>query len=125
MKMKMPIVSPKDAEILEDWEQTELKHKRTRRAIQDTYRSSWSTARGAKTKRKLDEDEREFRTSNRPFTKKRRALPGKRRWKNKDTQYVKLQGQMTVESFNKKQKADAALKRIYKKQAKLMQPDES
>lgn len=96
---KMPTINVLDAQILEDWEQQELTNRRTRRAIHDTY--------GPKSP-----------------TKKRRKLGGKRRWKNKGEQYKSLEGQMTVKSFNNKQAANDAMKRIVKRQQKLMLPDE-
>lgn len=106
----LPLINLKDAQILEDWEQTELKHQRTRHAIQKTYNSSWVSKDG--------------RTSSRPFTKKRRKLGGKRRWKNKDTQYKSLEGNMAVVGFNKRQEANKAIERIRKRNLKRMLPED-
>jgi len=82
-----------DAQVLEDYEQVQLKNRRTRAAIRDTY--------GPKQP-----------------TKFRRQLPGKRKWKNKDKQYAILEGQMTVKEFNHKNKAMRVLNDIHKERAK-------
>jgi hypothetical protein len=85
----MKTISKADALALEDWEQEELQQRRTNRAIHDTY--------GPK-----------------QATKFRRKLPGKRKWKNKNQQYKQLTADMTVRRFNKKQKAQRVLAKIYK-----------
>lgn len=84
-------ISDEEAQILEDWEQGEVRARNTRRAIQDTY--------GPK-----------------QATKFRRKLPGKRKWKNKQKQYAVLEGRMTAQNFNRKQKAMRVLDKIYKRQ---------
>lgn len=84
-------VTPEEAHVLELWERDDKMFARTRHAIHNTY--------GPK-----------------QATKARRKLPGKRKWKNKEAQYAVLEGQMTVKSFNNKQKAMRVLDTIYKRQ---------
>lgn len=84
-------VKTEEALALEAWEEQRRLNKNTERAISDTY--------GAK-----------------QATKARRKLPGKRKWKNKESQYAKLRGQMAVKQFNLKSKAMKALDAIYKRQ---------
>lgn len=84
-------ITPEEAQILEDWEQGDKIVARTRHAIRQTY--------GKKSP-----------------TKARRKLPGKRHWKNKEEQYAKLEGQMTAQSFNRKQRAMRVLDKVYKRQ---------
>ena len=82
-----------DAMALEEMEQVSLRNARTRRAINNTY--------GVKSP-----------------TKKRRKLPGNRKWKDKDAQYVELEGQMAAKEFNARQDGIKALKNIEKQRAK-------
>lgn len=83
----------KDALVLEKYEQTRFRNKRTRAAIRDTY--------GRKSP-----------------TKKRRKLPGKRKWKNKSKMYASLEGKMTATEFNQKNAAMEVLDKVYKKKQK-------
>lgn len=80
-----------EAHVLEMWEKDDKMFARTRHAIRQTY--------GAKSP-----------------TKKRRKLPNGRKWKNKEKQYSVLEGQMTVKSFNNKQRAMHVLDAVYKRQ---------
>lgn len=89
----MKTIDVEDALALEEMEQVHIKNRITRRAIHDTY--------GKKSP-----------------TKKRRKLGGKRKWKNKEAQYAELEGQMTVNEFNARQKGIKALKNIEKKRNK-------
>ena len=84
-------VTPAEAHVLEMWEKDDKMFARTRHAIHQTY--------GAK-----------------QATKKRRKLPNGRKWKNKEKQYAPLEGQMTVKSFNNKQRAMHVLDAVYKRQ---------
>lgn len=119
----MKTIDPKDAMILEEHEQLILRNRRTRRAINQRYKSEFGSNRGRKLKRGsldiriLEEEKREPRYQSRPFTKKRRNLPGKRHWKNKDEQYKQLEADMLVQEYNSKQKANAALERVFKARA--------
>ena len=88
---KEDAVTPEEANILELWERDDKTIRRTRHAIHQTY--------GKKSP-----------------TKARRKLPGKRKWKNKEQQYAVLEGQMTVKSFNNKQRAMHVLDDVYKRQ---------
>lgn len=81
-------INYEDALALEEFEQHTLRERRINRAIDDTY--------GPK-----------------QATKKRRKLPGKRKWKNKNEQYKMLRAGLTKDRFNKKQKAMKALGKIY------------
>lgn len=92
------LINIHDAQILEDHEQMEIRHRNTRHAISQTY--------GAKSP-----------------TKKRRKLPNGRRWKDKNKQYSKLQGQMIKDEFNSRTHRDKALARIYKRQEKFRMID--
>jgi hypothetical protein len=78
----------KDALQLEEYEQTQIKNSRTRRAIHDTY-------------------------GEKQPTKARRKLPGKRKWKNKTEQYKVLEGRMTAKEFNLKQRASKIITRLF------------
>lgn len=89
----MKTINVEDALALEELEQVAIRNRITRRAIRDTY--------GKKS-----------------ATKKRRKLPGKRSWKNKDEQYVEVEGKMVAKEFNARQKAIRALKNIEKHKAK-------
>lgn len=88
---KEQTVTPEEAHILELWENDDKMFARTRHAIRNTY-------------------------GRKQPTKARRKLPGKRKWKNKEQQYAVLEGQMTVKSFNNKQRAMHTLDAIYKRQ---------
>lgn len=98
-------IKPKDAAILEQIEQRELRRKRTEQAIGQTYKSEFQS-------NSIREDR--GRKSNKPFTKARRKLPGKRKWKNKVDQYFLLKTRMYVGRFNDEQLRKKTLKRIYK-----------
>lgn len=98
-------IKPKDAEILEGIEQRELRRKRTEQAIGQTYKSEFQSD---------SERKDRGRKSEKPFTKSRRKLPGKRKWKNKVQQYFTLKTQMFVARFNDEQLREKTLKRIYK-----------
>lgn len=89
----MSTIDYTDAEKLEQLELEELRVRRTRRAIADTYG---------------DESP----------TKKRHKLSGKRKWKNKRRQYNELSGALTAKQFNINQKRQEVLRNIYKKRAK-------
>lgn len=82
------MVSYKDALELEHYEKMQMRHRNTRRAIEDTY--------GEKSP-----------------TKKRRKLKGKRKWKNKQAAYAPLRGQMMKNEFNKRKKVTKILEKAY------------
>lgn len=101
-------LSLQDALTLEADEQMRFRHRRTRKAIHDTYKSEWgsdSTVPGR------------GRVSDKPFTKKRRKLPNGRKWKNKQKQYAALEGQMVAAEFNSTQKVQKVLRRHYAERA--------
>lgn len=79
-----------DSEILEDFFQTQVKHRNTKRAIDDTY-------------------------SEKKPTKVRHILSGKRKWKNKKKVYATLNTHMLVTEFNKRGPANEAQKRMIKR----------
>lgn len=91
VERKGQVMTEAEAQVLEDWEQHGNMVKRTRHAIHGTY--------GPKQP-----------------TKFRRKLPGKRKWKNKDKQYAELEGRMTAQAFNHRQKAMRVLDKVYKRQ---------
>jgi len=88
----MKKIDVRDALQLEEYEQTMLKNRTTRRAIQDTY-------------------------GRKQHTKFRRKLPNGRKWKNKEKHYEKIEGQMAAREFNLKQKASKVIEKIYKEKA--------
>lgn len=96
------LINIQDAQILEDDEQLQFRHRRTRHAISQTY--------GEKSP-----------------TKKRRKLVGRngkpRKWKNKQKQYAPVIGEMTKDAFNSRTRRDKALARIYKRQEKFRMID--
>lgn len=100
--MSNKTINIEDAMILEDYEQMQIRHFRTRRALSMTY--------GEKSP-----------------TKKRRKLVGRngkpRKWKNKDLQYRRVMGDMVKDDFNGRGKRDKALARIYKRQEKFRMVD--
>lgn len=89
---KITLEDIQDSEILEDFFQTQVKHRNTKRAIEDTY-------------------------SEKKPTKARHILSGKRKWKNKKKLYATLKTQMLVTEFNKRGVADQAQKRMIKRMA--------
>lgn len=100
----MSTIDYTDAQQLEKLEQEELKIRRTRKAIDQTYESEWFSKDGK-------------RLPKHP-TKKRHNLSGKRKWKNKKREYNELSGAMTAKQWNINQERQQVLKRIYKKRAK-------
>lgn len=83
-----------DAQKLEDLELEELRIKRTRRAIDDTYGEPSDT-------------------------KKRHKLSGKRKWKNKKADYNELSGALMARSYNIRTEQRTIVARIYKNRKKL------
>ena len=83
-----------DAQQLEKLEQEELRIRRTRRAIEDTY-------------------------GEKKPTKKRHVLSGRRKWKNKSKQYNELSGALTARSYNIRTEQRRLVASIYKKQKRL------
>lgn len=88
------IISVKDAARLEQYEKLKNRQARTRRAIHDTY-------------------------SEKSPTKKRRKLPGKRKWKNKELQYAVLEGKMQKDEYNERKVVTGILESAYKRKEKL------
>lgn len=78
-----------DALDLEAYEKFEPMARRTERVLDDTY--------GPKSP-----------------TKKRRKLPGKRKWKNKNQQHKMIRAQLARERYNKRSKAQRAFGRMNK-----------
>ena len=120
---KITLEDIQDSEILEDFFQTQVKHRNTKRAIKGTYKSEFISNRGRKlNNRELsEEDLKEMRRSDKPFTKARRKLVGRngkpRTWKKKHNIYAKLETHMLVTEFNKRGVADQAQKRMIKRMA--------
>ena len=85
-------LSLQDAMILEEDEQMRFRHRRTRKAIHDTY-------------------------GEKKATNKRRKLPNGRKWKNKERQYAALEGQMVAAEFNSTQKVQKILRKHYAERA--------
>lgn len=90
----MKTIDYTDADKLEQLELEELKIRRTRRAIEDTYGEPKPT-------------------------KKRHKLSGKRKWKNKKKQYNELSGALTARSWNIRQEQQRIVVKIYKNQKRL------
>lgn len=85
-------LSLQDALTLEADEQMRFRHRRTRKAIHDTY-------------------------GEKKATNKRRKLPNGRKWKNKERQYAELEGQMVAAEFNSTQKVQKVLRKHYAQRA--------
>lgn len=85
-------MDPKDAAELEKYEK--LRH---RRALGDRLLDSYGQKQA---------------------TKKRRKLPGNRKWKDKSIRAKRLQGQFAAEEFNQRPKAEKALENYRIKQLK-------
>lgn len=83
-----------DAEKLERLEQEELRIRRTRHAISQTY-------------------------GEKKDTKKRHTLSGHRKWKNKKVQYNELSGALTARLWNINNERTNVVKSIYKKRKRL------
>lgn len=87
---KITLDDIKDSEILEDFFQTQVRNKNTKRAINDTY-------------------------GEKKPTKARHILSGKRKWKNKKKVYATLNTSMLVTEFNKRGDANEAQQRMIKR----------
>lgn len=85
-------LSLQDALTLEADEQMRFRHRRTRKAIHDTY-------------------------GEKKATNKRRKLPNGRKWKNKQKQYGELEGRMVRDEFNSTQKVQKILRKHYAERA--------
>ncbi len=85
-------LSLQDALTLEADEQMRFRHRRTRKAIHDTY-------------------------GEKKATNKRRKLPNGRKWKNKEKQYAELEGRMVRDEFNSTQKVQKILRKHYAERA--------
>lgn len=90
----MSTIDYTDAERLEQLEQEELRIRRTRHAISQTY-------------------------GEKKDTKKRHTLSGHRKWKNKKEQYNELSGALSAKSWNIRQEQQKIVTRIFKKQKRL------
>lgn len=107
-----------DAQVLEDFEQLQMRNRRITHCIEDTYTTEFKS----KGMTFTDKDGYSgIRISNRPFTKKRRKLVGRngkpRKWKNKEKQYAVLKTGMMVSEFNARGPANEAQQRLLKKMA--------
>ena len=83
-----------DAEKLEKLELEELRIRRTRQAINQTY-------------------------GEKQPTKKRHHLTGNRKWKNKRADYLKLEGQLSKDMWNLNTKRQEVLRHVFKNQKRL------